>query len=117
MNYKLFSGFRGQGLGFSRRKLPPTPYTLTPEKISNGQVALEFTFCMVIVVLFMWGFIQAVGWVGVTFAERRAIGDQSLISTTAVEQWRDINTDPSPLTQLQPNFYRAKKMELVFNQW
>ncbi len=78
---------------------------------------MEFTFCVVIIILFMWGFVQVLGWVGVTFAERRATGDQSLISTTAVEQWDNIYTDPSPLTQLNPDFYTPKKMHLVFNQW
>ena len=87
------------------------------KKFLFGQVTMEFLFCMIIVVLFMFGFVQALAWIGITLAERRAAGDASLTSITAVEQWRDFNTDPSPLTQLNPNFYKPKKMKIVFDQW
>ena len=90
---------------------------LKMKRYSVGQVTLEFTFCLIIVILLMYGMIQVLSWIGMTLTERRAKSEQSLTSFTAVENWRDPNRDPSPLTQLQTDFYTSKKMKLVFNQW
>lgn len=84
---------------------------------AQGQVTLEFTFSMIIVILLMYGIIQVMSWIATSLAERRVSSDQSLTATVAVEDWNDIYTDPSPLTQLQPEFYSPKKMNLVFNKW
>ncbi len=82
-----------------------------------GQVTLEFAFAMVVVILLMYAIIQVMSWIATSLAQRRVSGDSSLTSITDVENWNDIYTDPSPLSQLQPEFYSPKKLKLVFNAW
>ncbi len=82
-----------------------------------AQVTLEFTFSMVLVLLLMYGVVRVMGWLSLTLAERRVAHDHSLTARTDVENWKNIYTDPSPLLQLQPEFYTTNKLRLVFNSW
>ena len=82
-----------------------------------GQVTLEFTFSMILVLLIMYGVIRVMGWLSLTLAERRVASENSLTKRTDVENWRNIYRDPSPLLQLEPEFYAANKLKLVFNSW
>ena len=84
---------------------------------TRAQVTLEFTFSMILVLLLMYGVIRVMGWLSLTLAERRVAHDHSLIKRTDVENWKDIYKDPSPLLQLQPEFYTTNKLRLVFNGW
>ena len=86
-------------------------------KLKKAQVTLEFTFSMILVLLLMYGVIKVMGWLSLTLAERRVAHDYSLISRTDVEDWKNIYKDPSPLLQLEPEFYAANKLRLVFNNW
>jgi len=86
-------------------------------KIKRAQVTLEFTFSMVLVLLLMYGVVRVMGWLSLTLAERRVAHEHSLTLRTDVENWKDIYKDPSPLLQLQPEFYATNKLKLVFNSW
>ena len=94
-----------------------------------GQVTLEFTFCLVVVVLLMYGATKALRWVALDLSERRSAHD-TLLSTPICgsircdESWKYINftnwddgSNNSPLNQLDEGFYKSKRMGLVFNQW
>ena len=90
----------------------------TPRNDTNlAQVTLEFTFSMILVLLLMYGVIRVMGWVALTLAERRVAHENSLTKQTSVESWKNIYKDPSPLLQLEPEFYTTNKMKLVFNSW
>ena len=82
-----------------------------------AQVTLEFTFSMILVLLLMYGVVSVLTWTGLTLAERRVAHENSLTSRTDVENWKNIYTDPSPLLQLNPEFYATNKMRLVYNSW
>lgn len=86
-------------------------------KKKTAQVTLEFTFSMILVLLLMYGVIRVMGWLALTLAERRVAHDFSLTKQTDVENWQNIYKDPSPLLQLQPEFYTTNKLKLVFNNW
>ena len=90
---------------------------MRPFKHKTAQVTLEFTFSMILVLLLMYGVIRVLTWASLTLAERRVAHEQSLTKRTDVESWRNIYTDPSPLLQLEPEFYTANKLRLVFNSW
>ena len=86
-------------------------------KRSPAQVSIEFTFCMIIIVMLMYGIVKAFRWAGMDLAERRAANDQ-IFSININEQWETgkINTE-GVAKQLVANFYRTKSMVLVFNRW
>ena len=83
----------------------------------TAQVTLEFTFSMILVLLLMYGVVRVLTWASLTLAERRVAHDHSLTLRTDVENWKNIERDPSPLLQLEPEFYTANKLGLVFNGW
>ncbi len=84
------------------------------KKYFFGQVTVEFTLCTVIVLVLMYGCIKALRWIGLTLAERRDAFDKTLIADINVEHWPGT---ASPLKQLNPNFYKERKMGLVFDNW
>lgn len=86
-------------------------------KRSLAQVTIEFTFCMIIIVLLMYALVKAFRWAGMDLAERRAANDQIFV-TNINENWEQakINTE-GPGRQLVSDFYRTKRMGLVFNKW
>ena len=86
-------------------------------KTKTAQVTLEFTFSMILVLLLMYGVIRVLTWSALTLAERRAVHEHSLTNRTDVENWKDIYKDPSPLWQLEPEFYATNKMGLVYTGW
>jgi len=92
----------------------PTQHKITRFLAQTAQSTIEFTFCLVIVVLLAYGVMKAFRWVGLDLAERRATHDGTL-TVPIDEKWT--NEEEGPLKQLSPGFYRAKKMGLVFNEW
>ena len=70
---------------------------------SKAQVILEFTFCMIIVLLMMYAAAKVCFWTGRDFAERASAHDRKLIGTN------------DPLSQIDPYFYdRPVKMNAVY---
>ena len=62
-----------------------------------GQVILEFTFCMVVVLLMIYGVIKVFFWTSRDLVERRKAHDDKLF-----------NAALSPLDQVNPDFYTSK---------
>ena len=85
-----------------------------PIKNRPAQTTIEFTFCMIIVLLLLYGTIRAFMWVGVDLAERRMAHDSTL--TVPIDEHWTSDAD-GPLKQLTPDFYATQGMNLVFNGW
>ena len=81
---------------------------------TRAQVTIEFTFCLIIVLLLIYGCIMAFRWAGVSLAERR-ISHDTTINASVNELWEDLSM--SPAKQLTPDFYKPKPMNMVFNNW
>jgi hypothetical protein len=94
---------------------------------NNGQVIIEFTFCMIIILLMIYGLMMVFRWTGVDLAERRRAHDTVLM--------QDINVDyggcavfnsmsgvclqempqwSGPLKQIDPYFYVPMKINAVW---
>ena len=71
--------------------------------MKKGQAILEFTFAMIILMLLIYGLIMVFRWVGLDLAERRIQHEMVLTDNSL-----------SPQEQVNPNFYRPKKMRTVF---
>ena len=80
-------------------------------------MTLEFTFCMIIIVMLMYALVKAFRWAGMDLAERRAANDQ-IFTININEDWgRGLVNTQGPGKQLVPDFYRTKPLGLVFNKW
>ena len=80
----------------------------------KGQVILEFTFCMIILLLLIYGCIKAFRWAGVSLADRRITHESTLFSSPN-ELYSAL--DDGPLKQINPDFYKPLPMNLMFNKW
>ena len=69
---------------------------------ATGQVVIEFTFCLVIVLLMIYGVTKVFFWAGRDLVERRKAHDELLIS------------DASPLQQIAPDFYTPVEMNAIW---
>ena len=83
----------------------------------SAQVTIEFTFCIIIVLLLLFGTIRAVVWVGQDLAERRQAHDSSLTAPIDDDWGVGFEESSGPLKQLTTDFYDTKRMNLVFNKW
>ena len=83
-------------------------------KKTSAQVTLEYTFCIVIILLLIYGAILVLRWAGVSLANRR-IAHEATLTNSISEGW--IIFDDGPLKQLQTNFHSMTPMNLVFNGW
>ena len=68
----------------------------------KGQVIIEFTFCLVIVLLMIYGVTKVFIWAGRDLVERRKAHDEILTS------------DVSPRQQITPDFYYPVKMNAIW---
>jgi len=74
------------------------------KSFSAGQVILEFTFCMVIVMLMIYGVAKVFFWTGRDLAERRQAHDAVLTG------------GGTPRDQITPDFYtKLTKMNAIWN--
>lgn len=80
----------------------------------QAQVILEFTMCMIIVLLLIYGCIMVFRWSGMDLAERR-IGHDESITTKIEENWGSYTQ--SPLNQIRSDFFKSGGMGFVFNNW
>ena len=80
----------------------------------KAQVTLEFTFCFIIVLLLIYGCIMAFRWAGLSFADIRKTHEDTLIQGID-PNWTSYNS--GPFKQVNPDFYKPLKMNLVFNNW
>ena len=80
----------------------------------KGQAILEYTFCLVIILLLFYGCVMVFRWAGVNLADRRILHDQGL-QAGIDENWRKF--EDGPLKQLAPGSFNMSSMNLVFNGW
>ena len=67
-----------------------------------GQVVIEFTFCLIIVLLMIYGVTKVFFWAGRDLVERRKAHDALLTS------------DVTPPQQIAPDFYTPVKMNAIW---
>lgn len=82
----------------------------------KGQVFIEFTFCMIIILLFFYGCVMAFRWAGLSLANRRISHDNTL-KVGVDDLWSSMDFTTSALKQINPKFDRGTKMNLIFNKW
>ena len=73
---------------------------------TKAQSTIEFTFVLIVIFLMAFGLIRVFRWAGMDLAERRWAHDHTL----ANEQ---LTTEE----QLNPDFYRPKRMNSVYRNW
>ncbi|MFA5089039.1 MAG: hypothetical protein WC552_08435 [Candidatus Omnitrophota bacterium] len=93
----------------------------------TAQTTVEFSLSLVLVVLMIYGIMMIFRWAGVSLVERRMAHEQVLYMNVE-EDWGRVYNVPvgngyslvptdvtdGPLSQIDPNFYKAKKMKAVF---
>ena len=72
------------------------------KKNYSGQVTMEFTFCMIIAILLLYGIIKAFMWVGLDLVDRRQTHDETLTLR---------RTHPD---FLEEDFHGTREMDLIF---
>ena len=81
-------------------------------KYLAGQVMLEFTFCMAVVLLMLFSLIMVLRWVRVDLAERRRSHDESIVRGSPDD---GVTNRMIPMEQLDPFFYRPIRMNAVWD--
>jgi len=76
----------------------------------KGQSILEFSFCIIIVVVLIQALIVIFKWSSLDYPERRIAHDQSLV-TSIPDNW--YSPSAGPLRQLDPDFFESSN-ELRF---
>lgn len=69
---------------------------------AQGQVVIEFTFCLIIVLLMIYGVTKVFFWAGRDLVERRKAHDALLTA------------DAAPPQQINPDFYTPVKMNAIW---
>ena len=69
----------------------------------KGQVILEFTFCMIVILIMIFGVIKVFHWTGTDIVER-----QTAHTTVLLE-------DVSPREQIDPFFYQPVRMNAIWD--
>jgi len=81
-----------------------TPFTIYHSPFTHkGQVILEFTFCMIVILIMIFGVIKVFHWTGSDLVER-----QRAHKTVLLE-------DVTPREQLDPFFYQPAKMNAIWD--
>lgn len=88
---------------------------LKPRKNNKlyGQVIIEFTFCMIIVMLMMYSLIKIFRWTGVDLAERRIAHDVTLKSAVT-RDYSASSLGDGPMGQIDTYFYSPIKINAVW---
>lgn len=96
------------------------------KKVNNiGQVMMEFTFSMIIVLLMIWAATQIFRWAGLDLVERRKAHDDVLTDLTLLSQCIascdtgsgpscGLNCQENP-PHLEPNFYQPIKLNAIWS--
>ena len=82
---------------------------------NRAQVILEFTFCIIVVMLMLYGLIMVFRWTGVDSAERRLAHDRRLTSEDINPDYPQDNPGEGPLWQIDPYFYKPIGMNAIWN--
>ena len=85
--------FRTLGKKQSKMKKNSVSSVLEEVFVSKGQVILEFTFCMIVILLMIYGVAKVFIWSGGDLVARRIAHDQVLTGA------------PTPIEEIDPYFY------------
>ena len=80
----------------------------------KGQVIIEFTFCMIIVMLMMYGLVKIFRWTGVDMVERRMSHDVTL-KVGITKDYLNTDIGSGPMRQIDDYFYKPTKMDAVWD--
>ena len=84
-------------------------------KEKSAQAVIEFTFGMILVLLMAYALMQIFRWSGVSLAERRIAHENALIAPI-VEDFPDGTIGVGPESQIDPYFYKPKKVKAVWGE-
>ena len=73
------------------------------DMMRTGQVVLEFTFAMIIVMLMIYGAMKVFQWTGEDLARRRIAHDERLTNTQIIRDYDDFPDGPA--ANIDPYFY------------
>jgi hypothetical protein len=79
--------------------------------MKKGQVMVEFTFCMIILFLMMYGLVMVFRWAGLDLSQREA-AHEALLAGPIFEDY--VAPSTGPLRQIDPYFYQPAKMNGVW---
>lgn len=102
---KIFNTTKNTASRNSRATINYGPVT------DKGQVILEFTFCMIVILLMLFGITKVFTWSGREYAGRSNAHDDTLY--TEIEQSYGPMGE-GPLQQIDPFFYTPVKMNAIF---
>jgi len=112
-----------------KRMASPRPLTINHSLLTKGQVILEFTFCMVIVLLMLYGITKVFVWTGREYVGRIQGHDETLnmnveerydpeciksIGPFCIE-W-DSGIVYGPAQQIDPYYYTPVKMNAIWGE-
>ena len=81
------------------------PLTINHKPFTRkGQVILEFTFCMIVILIMLYGVIKVFHWTGSDLVERQRAHTKTLLVNTL-----------DPREQIDPYFYAPIKMNAVWD--
>ena len=80
----------------------------------KGQVMVEFTFCMIILFLMMYGMVMAFRWAGLDLTNRETAHEGLLMTDEVVEDYPSTAPGDGPLRQIDGYFYQPAKMNAVW---
>lgn len=80
------------------------PLTINHSPFTHrGQVILEFTFCMIVILIMFYGVIKVFHWSGSDLVERQRAHTDALLE------------DVTPREQIDPYFYAPIKMNAIWD--
>ena len=79
---------------------------------NNAQATIEFAYCMVVVLVLLYGIVMAFRWSGVSLAVRAHKHTSTL--TQFISRYYQEGLQPSPATQVNPNFYTPSRKDFDF---
>jgi len=80
----------------------PVPINYSPFT-RKGQVILEFTFCMIVILIMIYGVVKVFHWAGSDLVERQIAHKAVLLN------------DVTPRQQIRPDFYAPVRMNAIWD--
>ena len=81
--------------------------------VSRGQTMVEFTFCLIVILLIIYSLMRIFEWTGKDQAKRR-IAHDDLIITRVKHSYKKENPWEGPAKQLDPYFYTPIRMNAIW---
>lgn len=101
------------------------PFTIHHSPLTHkGQVILEFTFCMIVILIMIYGVIKVFHWAGMDLVERQRAHEAILIRESIITDpcgiiifgiCFPVTFDDSPRQQINPDFYAPVRMNTIWD--